>query len=842
MRFAPAVGFPPYQAKRQYRHGMSGEDVHRNSLTQQIVREEVRPSRVERIRTQAEGRLIALRKALSDLDTGNSPAAEQPFHQGLMSPRDKVRLFRSLFRGRADVFPTHWQNPRKRTSGYSPACTNEWVPGLCEKPRVKCPNQAFQPVTDQVVLDHLQGRHVIGIYPLLEDETCWLLAVDFDKGEWESDVSVLRETCERLGLHAAVERSRSGNGAHVWFFFSEPVPAADARRLGSYLLTETMTLRHQMPLSSYDRLFPNQDTMPRGGFGNLIALPLQHASREKGNTVFVNEAWDPYPDQWAYLASIPRIEPVVVEKLAREASESGNVVGVPVVDDVELDPDSPWIPRPSRQRRDRISREELPRSVRAVLAGRLFVEKEGLPPSLLNEIKRLAAFQNPEFYKEQAMRLSTALTPRVIGCAEELSRYVALPRRCRESLAELASDVGVELRIDDERTTGSDIDVEFHGRLSEEQERAAKKLLAADFGVFVAPPGSGKTVLGIHLVAARSRSALVLVHRTQLLEQWRSQLAVFLDLPEKEIGQIGGGRRKVTGRIDVAMVQSLVRKGEVADEVAGYGHVIVDECHHVPAVSFERVMSEIRAKYVTGLTATPRRRDGHDPILAFQLGPIRHSVSARGEAGQSFFRRSLVVRETRFQGERGDTTPPIQILYGQLATDPERNAMIIDDVVQALEAGRSPLVLTERRDHLDCLHDQLSRVARNVIVLRGGMGKKERRAAVEQLAALPQGAERVVLATGRFVGEGFDDARLDTLFLTMPVSWKGTLVQYAGRLHRIHAGKIDVQIIDYVDSRVPMLARMFEKRLRGYTAMGYQRRAGAFTQQSPLGVSDDGVE
>jgi superfamily II DNA or RNA helicase len=292
----------------------------------------------------------------------------------------------------------------------------------------------------------------------------------------------------------------------------------------------------------------------------------------------------------------------------------------------------------------------------------------------------------------------------------------------------------------------------------------------------------------------------------------------------------------------VAMVQSLARKREVADEVAGYGHVIVDECHHVPAVSFERVMSEVRARYVTGLTATPRHRDGHDPILTFQLGPVLHAISARGEAGHSSFRRSLVVRETRFECELGDTAPPIQVLYGQLAINSKRNAMIIDDVVQALEAGRSPLVLTERRDHLVYLHDQLSRVASNAIVLRGGMGQKERRGAVDQLVALPPGSERVVLATGRFVGEGFDDAQLDTLFLTMPVSWKGTLVQYAGRLHRIHAGKMDVQIFDYVDSRVPMLARMFEKRLRGYTAMGYQRPAGAFAQQSALAVGDEVIE
>lgn len=290
--------------KRRYRRGMSEEDADRNSLARQIAREEARLARVERTRNESEGRLVALRKALSALNPGDSSATVPQFRQVPMSPTDKVRIFRSLFRGRADVFPTHWQNRRKKTSGYSPACANEWAPGLCDKPRVKCgecPNQAFQPVTDRVVFDHLQGRHVIGIYPLLDDETCWLLAVDFDKSEWESDVRAFRETCERFGLHAAVERSRSGNGAHVWFFFSEPVPAADARRLGSYLLTETMTRRHQLPLSSYDRVFPNQDTMPRGGFGNLIALPLQHASREMGNTVFVDADGEAHPDQWAYL-------------------------------------------------------------------------------------------------------------------------------------------------------------------------------------------------------------------------------------------------------------------------------------------------------------------------------------------------------------------------------------------------------------------------------------------------------------------------------------------------------------------------------------------------------------
>ncbi len=592
---------------------MSEFEEDRDSLVERISREEARLARIEAARGESEERLRTLRMKLTSPDFEGRSSTRPPILKPPTANTEKVELFRTLFRGRTDVFPTYWHNPRKQTSGYSPTCSNEWVSGICEKPRVKCgdcPHQAFIPVTQQVLLDHLQGRHVAGVYPLLEDETCWLLAVDFDKGDWQEDVRAFRQICERFGLHAAVERSRSGNGAHVWFFFSQPVRATDARRMGSYLLTETMTRRHELPLTSYDQLFPNQDTMPRGGFGNLIALPLQHAGRRQGNTVFLDEDWIPFSDQWTYLASIPRLAPAVVENLAREASDLGRVVGVPMVDHVDDGVAEPWLRRSPHPSARLAGDGALPQRLRVTLAARLFVEKTGDSPAFFNEIKRLAAFQNPEFYKKQAMRLSTALTPRVIGCAEDLPKHIALPRGCQAPLEELTSALGVELALQDERTVGDVLEVEFCGVLSAEQSRASKALIAADTGIFVAPPGTGKTVLGIHLVAQRARSALILVHRTQLLDQWRAQLALFLDLPEKEIGQIGGGKRKVTGNIDVAMIQSLVRKGSVADEVASYGHVVVDECHHVPAVSFERVMSEVRAKYITGLTATPKRRDG----------------------------------------------------------------------------------------------------------------------------------------------------------------------------------------------------------------------------------------
>ncbi|HEX4961862.1 MAG TPA: DEAD/DEAH box helicase family protein [Thermoanaerobaculia bacterium] len=742
------------------------------------------------------------------------------------TPTEKVRLFRALFRGREEIFPTRFLSKKTGKAGYAPACANKFVRGVCDLPKVKCtecPNQAFTPVDDRVVLDHLQGRHVMGVYPLLEDETCWFLAIDFDKSSWQADIGAFSETCRAMNSPAAIERSRSGNGAHAWFFFRAPVAASLARKMGCYLLTETMSRRHELSMRSYDRLFPNQDTMPRGGFGNLIALPLQYEPRQQGNSVFVDPSFQAYDDQWSYLASLPRMMPSFVEGLAAEATRRGLVIGVRLAEPTDDEESTPWRRRPSGRPRHVPISGPLPREVHAVLAQRLFVEKANLPSPLLNEIKRLAAFQNPEFYKKQSLRLSTASTPRVIACAEELPQHVALPRGCRSDLELFLQAHGVDLNVEDQRQEGEALDVELKGELTEVQQQAAAALLQHDIGVFVAPPGIGKTVLGTYLIAKRARSTLVLVHRQPLLDQWVAQLSMFLGLEEKEIGQIGGGKRKPNGHLDVAMIQSLVRQGRVDDRVETYGHVIVDECHHVPAVSFERVLSEVKARYVVGLTATPHRRDGHHPILEMQLGPVRFAVDPKNQAAKRPFEHQLIVRETAFRLEEARTGAGIQGIYSALSGDEVRNRLILDDVLHSLDQGRSPILLTERRDHLEYFAEQLRGFARHLIVLQGGMTTKERRELSARLAAVPDGEERLVLATGRYIGEGFDDSRLDTLILAMPVSWKGTLVQYTGRLHRLHPNKSEVRIFDYVDREVPVLLRMFEKRLRTYRAIGYAR-------------------
>jgi len=576
----------------------------------------------------------------------------------------------------------------------------------------------------------------------------------------------------------------------------------------------------------------NHGPQAPGGFGNLIALPLQRQARDVGNSVFVDSEFRPWSDQWAFLAGMKRLDVSFVLDLVEEASRRGQVLGIRKNDTRDEEDQTPWNRLPSGRPRETAISEPLPQKVKSVLSQRLFIEKEDLPSPILNQLMRLAAFQNPEFYKKQNMRLSTALTPRVISCAEDLSKHIALPRGCLSEARALLREYGVTLEVEDKREDGIPVDFEFQGTLTPVQKQAVKKLLAHDTGVFVAPPGIGKTVVGTYLVAARKRNTLILVHRKPLLDQWRNQLAMFLGIAPKEIGQIGAGKSKPNGRLDVAMVQSLVRKGEVAVIVAGYGQVIHDEAHHSPAVSFERILAEVKARYIVGLTATPQRRDGHHPILHMQLGPIRFAVDARSQAAQRPFLHKLIVRETGFLPEGLPEGVSIQALYAALASDQKRNDMIFEDVVRALEAKRSPILLTERRDHLEHFADRLQSFTRNLVVLHGGMKPKERREVAARLAEIPNGEERLLIATGRYIGEGFDDARLDTLFLALPVSWKGTLIQYTGRLHRLHPGKKEVWIYEYVDRAVPTRMRMFERRLRGYRAIGYAR------DESPLDLQE----
>lgn len=770
------------------------------------------------------------------LSHGSEPApASTSLVNTNSTSREKIDFFLSLFRGRENLYAKRYYNLKTGKSGYVPACQNEWKPGLCDKKAQKCPdcpNRSFMPLTAKVVRAHLMGeddfcRDVVGLYPMLDDDQTWLLAVDFDEESWREDVTAFRETCLAFDVTPAVERSRSGNGAHIWFFFSEPVSAADARQLGSGLLTQAMARRHELQFKSYDRLFPSQDTIPKGGFGNLIALPFQGQARQKGNALFIDERFVPYEDQWAFLSVLPKITPEKLTEYVVKLCGSGET-GVLLE---SADP-KPW---PVRRKALALCHEDFPVQARLMISNLLYVDKHGFSQKALNAIKRLAAFRNPEFYKKQAMRLPVYNTPRVFDCSYEDQDFMGIPRGCLESLKNLFDAYDTPYILEDRRQLGRQISIAFRGELRPEQIPAAESLLSHDIGVLSAATAFGKTVVGAYLIGQRKVNTLILVHSSALLEQWKASLEKFLDIQEvlpeqpkrrgrkkriERIGQIGAGKNTRSGIIDIAIMQSLF-EGEEKDVkpfVAEYGMILCDECHHIAAFTFEKILREAKARYVYGLSATPVRPDGHQPVIFMQCGPVRYSIDAKSQAERRNFSHYVIPRFTR---TRLPTARKIQDIYSGIAENEARNKFLISDAVRLVSEGRTPLLLTERKEHAIRLEEALRGKADRVFLLLGSGKQKEKREKLSSLRAVPTNESLVVVATGKYIGEGFDEPRLDTILLAMPISWKGTLAQYVGRLHRNYEGKQEVRVYDYVDLHIPSLERMYHKRLKGYSELGY---------------------
>jgi len=760
-------------------------------------------------------------------------------------PKEKVALFLSLFTGREDVFAKRWVSAKSGKSGYVPVCQNEWST-VCPKTnggKMKCgdcANQGFVKFDAATVEKHLMGKMTVGIYPMLADETCRFLAFDFDGKDYtpkdlQRDVSAIREVCVEKQIKMAVERSRSGEGIHFWIFFLENIPASTARKFGSSLITYAMNKHHMLTFKTYDRLIPGQDTMPKGGFGNIIALPLQKESRKQGGTEFVDESFNSYPDQWNYLYNIKKYSLDEIERLIRELSPVGEL-GVLHKDEED---EKPW--EGKRKTTSKLTRFDFPETVEIICSNMLFIKKDGISSSALNSLKRLAAFRNPDFYKSQAMRLSTYDKPRIISCSDETEQYLCLPRGLEDEVGSLLTDNGVTIKWCDKTNSGQNIDVFFNGVLRDEQQPAADALLAHDIGILSATTAFGKTVIGAHLIAERKVNTLVLVHRTNLLSQWINRLNEFLIINEEPIpeftptgrkkkktvvGQIGGGKNNPSGIVDVAVMQSLVFGDDVKELVKNYGMVIVDECHHVSAFSFEQILKTVSAKYVYGLTATPTRQDGHHPIITMHCGKIRYKVDAKSQAESRPFDHFIIPRFTRFQKpvNQDEAKWTITDIYRDVQNSEIRNNMIAQDVIAAVEQGRNPILLTERKEHVKILADKLRSQINNVFVMIGGTGQKNSRELLGAVMDISINEPLVLIATGKYVGEGFDLPRLDTLFLAMPISWKGTVQQYAGRLHRLIDGKEEVQIYDYVDVHVSMLEKMYQKRLKGYAAIGYEAK------------------
>jgi superfamily II DNA or RNA helicase len=748
------------------------------------------------------------------------------------SSEGKIALFHSLFNGRPDVYARQWKGKNDKP-GYSPACKNEWIHGICGKPKMKCTrceHADYLPYDTAAIERHLCGQCVIGTYPLLSDDTCAFLAIDFGAASWKKDIIIVVQVCQSLDVPHAVEISRSGNGAHFWFFFDSPISASLARNFGSVILTQAMQQHAKLSFSSYDRMFPNQDTIPKGGFGNLIALPLQKEARMQGYSQFVDDNLILYEDQWAFLSSIKRITPSMIDvwMTAWHTPPLGALQA-----QVE-EGEKPW-----KHESPKLGVSDCPPVIRCTLADMLYISTDGLSDRAQNQIKRLAAFRKPLFYQAQAMRMPIWDKPRVICCAEYRGDYLCLPRGCKEAFSTFVSEYRFNIALQDERAAGRSVDVRFIGVLREEQKHAFNALCAVDEGILSATTAFGKTVIGAALIGQKRVSTLILVHRKQLLMQWQERLGEFLEInevlpsePKKRgrkrqrslIGSFGAGKDARSGIVDVAIIQSMGIADEIKPFIKEYGMIIVDECHHVPAVSFENVMKQVQAKYVYGLTATPTRQDGHQTILYMYLGPIRHRVDAKDQATKRPFTHVMLPRftGTQFHLDEQNAYPAIGQYYSQIMQDDLRNHMIVEDVLACAKEQRNCLLLSERTQHVQLLASLLRDQIPTVHTLTGGKSTIEAKRQLDALRNTPDELPLVVCATGKYIGEGFDEARLDTLFLTMPISWHGTLAQYAGRLHRLHDGKREVRVYDYIDHSAEMLERMYHKRLKGYAAIGYQ--------------------
>ena len=735
-----------------------------------------------------------------------------------LSRNEKIKVFMNYFRGRDDVYPylsIDKNNPKIKY--YIPACVNEWKQGVCNKTMgKKCKNCQYRenkPLSKEVIYNHMYGNNPIGIYPLLENDTCYFLSLDFDNkntnNDIKSDVLAFASICDEYEIPIAIERSRSGNGIHIWIFFDINIKALTARKLGSLLLSKTMEISN-ISISSFDRMFPNQDTLPKGGYGNLIALPFQNEPSKYGNTLFVDRNFIKIDNQIQYLNSIHKLtEKEIFEKIEKLSNETIDI-GHEVVD----------------MKKEVIakckSNIEYPKSIKVILNDMVYIDKANLSGVVKNSFRRLATFANPEFYKKQKLRMSVYNIPMIIDCSKEDDKYLKLPRGTYEYLESLCKNNNVKIIKTDKRFKGNEIDVVFNGRLRDEQQLALDNLLKYDNGILCAPTGFGKTVIGCKIIEERKVNTLILVNKLQLLNQWKDRIKEFLNV--EEVGEISSKKKNITNVIDVASIKSLWNNGEVLDIAKNYGMIIIDECHHTAAYTFEQAINTGNARYVYGISATPERENGHTPIIKMQCGDIRYKVDSLKFNKELNIPMKVIVKKSHlnFTNPNVDNYE-LNEINDLIAKDVIRSENIIKDIKKEYENGKNILVLTERLELMNYVYDKLSKYTNNIFKYYGGIGKtvlKNYEELINQINEI--GSNKIIVATGSYIGEGFDDSKLDVLFLTMPISGQTRVTQYAGRLHRKDDNKKEILIYDYVDDNFAKTRNMFLKRKKTYEKLGYE--------------------
>ena len=771
--------------------------------------------------------------------------------------------FYSYFRGRKDVYVK-----RGARKGYYTQCNNFWKSGICPKERgekvkcQECPAKDYKELKKSIILEHLKGTKedcsdVIGLYPLFPDGTCWFLVFDFDNHDedaapskgWEQEVDALRKICLSVGIDALVERSRSGRGAHVWIFFSEAIQAAKVRRFGEALLAKGAESVSLKSFRYYDRMMPMQDCLPEGRLGNLIALPLQGQALRKGNSAFVDEFWRPYKDQWSKLLNTRKLSEAEMDAYIRSWCPEDNTMQMFQSDKVDEKEDSNQLlfgssPKPSTRY---FKNDDATGPIKIILADGIYIDRRNLKPRLQNAIRRLAAYSNPQFFQNLALGFSTRETPRIVYDGYDEGNYIVLPRGCFEELKRHLSDAEIPLDIVDKRQAGRQIDVSFNGELYPEQTIAAERLLAYEMGMLAAATAFGKTVIGANLIARRKVNTLVLVHTVEIMNNWVRDLNKFLTIKEEiptyttptgrvkqrdsVIGTFSSQKKAATGIIDIAMIGSLGKENDINPMVRDYGMIIVDECHHAAAATFENVLRASAAKYVYGMSATVKRGDKQERKLLMQLGPIRHRYTAKERAMKQGIGHYVYPRFTRMVDLSPSDDKHISELYRLIVDSELRNMQIVADAVDCVKKGRTPVVMTKYREHAENFYELLQGAADHVFLLQGGKSLKARAELREKMAAVSRDESMIMVATGQYIGEGFNYPRLDTMLLAMPISFEGNVEQYAGRLNRDYEGKKDVIIFDYIDQHIPVLERMYHRRLRTYKKIGFEACAEVVDKQ-----------
>ena len=808
-------------------------------------------------------------KELDDLSPDRNLAFEE--NQGarilpVTITKQHIQYYYHLFKGRNDVYSKRSGNANKKTGkhGYYTQCWNFWKDGICPKKNIsqfncgECQNQRYKELTGQVLFEHLIGAKedasdVIGLYPMFPDETVNFLVFDFDchddkiggddganlDKDWMTEVNAFRKICENNDVPVLVERSRSGKGAHIWMFFEKPILAITARRFGIALLTKGAESVNMRSFKYYDRMLPAQDHIPintktgKPGLGNLVALPLQGQALKYGNSAFIDENWNAYPNQWECLKEVKKLSSETVEERIKEWSAEG-IFGV-LSNEFEADTVVSSNTKPWDKSKHPLHKEDVSSAVEIVIADKVYINAKNMKPRMQNALRRMAAFSNPDFYKKAAMGLSTKGIPRIVFCGYDDAGYICIPRALLDSVVDRFNEVDIPFSLTDNRCTGTPLDVSFNGVLYEEQMRGASAILEHDNGILAATTSFGKTVVGAYMIAQRKTNTLILVHNTEIQKNWIEDLTKFLDinaeLPEYHtktgrvkkrksiIGKLYAGHNSMTGIIDVAIFSSLGKGDDINPIIEQYGMVIMDECHHGAAQTVEDVVGSAKAKYVYGLTATPKREDGLEKKVFMQFGPIRFRYTAKERAEKQGIDHFVYPRFTRLV-----SASDLKVTEANRAVIEcdSRNEQIIIDVEKCVQNGRTPLVLTKYKEHAELLYQRLQGKADHVYLLQGGGSRKAKDEMRLQMRAVPDEESVVLVAIDKYIGEGFNFPRLDTMMLTMPAAAEGNIEQFAGRLHRDYDTKTEVIIYDYVDAHIRVLEKMYHKRLRTYNKIGYE--------------------